>query len=86
ISLQAQCKSQCTDCCPSVSPFEYCYLCAQSCDCRPPTLNSCLDYCPSPSFIASSPLMQCVRWDCTCTCQPPQCDSLNCLCFEINFK
>ncbi|XP_036445857.1 uncharacterized protein si:ch211-198p11.6 [Colossoma macropomum] len=76
--LKAQCDPQCTNCCPSVSPFEYCHMCAQSCDCRPPSLRSCLDYsCPSPN---------CVMWDCACTCQPPECDSINCFCFEIKFK
>uniref|UniRef100_A0A8B9R5Y1 Uncharacterized protein n=1 Tax=Astyanax mexicanus TaxID=7994 RepID=A0A8B9R5Y1_ASTMX len=77
--LQAQCNSQCTNWCPSTqSPFEYCHMCAQSCDCRPPTLNSCLDY--------SCPTSNCVMWDCACTCQPPECDSINCICFEIKFK
>ncbi|KTG32121.1 hypothetical protein cypCar_00007264 [Cyprinus carpio] len=53
-------------------------VCAQSCDCRAPSLQSCLDYsCPSPN---------CAMWDCACTCQPPECDSINCFCFEIKFK
>ncbi|KAK3553187.1 hypothetical protein QTP86_031764, partial [Hemibagrus guttatus] len=76
--LKTQCNPQCTNCCPSVSPFEYCHMCAQSCDCRPPSLHTCLDHsCPSPN---------CAMWDCTCTPQPPQCDSINCLCCEIKFK
>ncbi|XP_035770017.1 uncharacterized protein si:ch211-198p11.6 [Neolamprologus brichardi] len=29
---------------------------------------------------------QCSRWDCACTCQVPDCDSCNCLCFEIRMK
>uniref|UniRef100_A0A8C5GH36 Metallothionein n=1 Tax=Gouania willdenowi TaxID=441366 RepID=A0A8C5GH36_GOUWI len=29
---------------------------------------------------------QCWRWDCACTCQPPECQSCNCLCFEIRIK
>uniref|UniRef100_A0A667YRZ3 Uncharacterized protein n=1 Tax=Myripristis murdjan TaxID=586833 RepID=A0A667YRZ3_9TELE len=29
---------------------------------------------------------QCARWDCACTCQPPECDSFNCLCFEIKIR
>ncbi|KAI3359950.1 hypothetical protein L3Q82_013845, partial [Scortum barcoo] len=29
---------------------------------------------------------QCVKWDCACTCQPPECESCNCLCFEIRIK
>ncbi|XP_076851798.1 uncharacterized protein LOC143503690 [Brachyhypopomus gauderio] len=76
--LRPQCSSQCADCCPGVSAFERCYVCAQSCDCRPPNLHACLDHsCPSPS---------CVVWDCACTCQPPECDSVNCICFEIKFR
>ncbi|KAM7387563.1 hypothetical protein PAMA_009943 [Pampus argenteus] len=30
--------------------------------------------------------LKCVKWDCACTCQPPECDSCNCLCFEIRIK
>uniref|UniRef100_A0A3B5KMY9 Uncharacterized protein n=1 Tax=Takifugu rubripes TaxID=31033 RepID=A0A3B5KMY9_TAKRU len=29
---------------------------------------------------------QCANWDCACTCQPPECDSCNCLCFEIRVR
>uniref|UniRef100_A0A665SYS8 Uncharacterized protein n=1 Tax=Echeneis naucrates TaxID=173247 RepID=A0A665SYS8_ECHNA len=29
---------------------------------------------------------QCEKWDCACTCQPPECESCNCLCFEIRIK
>ncbi|XP_067275489.1 uncharacterized protein si:ch211-198p11.6 [Pseudorasbora parva] len=76
--LKAKCDLQCSDCCAGFSPCGYCLVCAQSCDCRPPSLRSCLDYsCPSPN---------CVMWDCACTCQPPECDSINCFCFEIKFK
>uniref|UniRef100_A0A3P8VJI8 Uncharacterized protein n=1 Tax=Cynoglossus semilaevis TaxID=244447 RepID=A0A3P8VJI8_CYNSE len=28
----------------------------------------------------------CGKWDCACTCQPPECESCNCLCFEIRIK
>ncbi|XP_061761783.1 uncharacterized protein si:ch211-198p11.6 isoform X2 [Nerophis ophidion] len=67
------------DCgCPSWSLWELCFNVAQSCDCRLPSLRSCLrDMCASPS---------CGRWDCACTCQPPECESCNCLCFEIRVK
>ncbi|XP_048053161.1 uncharacterized protein si:ch211-198p11.6 [Megalobrama amblycephala] len=76
--LKAKCDPQCSDCCAGFSPCEYCLVCAQSCDCRPPSMRSCLDYsCPSPN---------CAMWDCACTCQPPECDSINCFCFEIKFK
>uniref|UniRef100_A0A3B3ZUJ4 Uncharacterized protein n=1 Tax=Periophthalmus magnuspinnatus TaxID=409849 RepID=A0A3B3ZUJ4_9GOBI len=29
---------------------------------------------------------QCSNLDCACTCQPPECDTCNCLCFEIRIK
>ncbi|KAJ8347346.1 hypothetical protein SKAU_G00287470 [Synaphobranchus kaupii] len=76
--LKAQCSPDCCDCCANISPCEYCLACAESCDCRPPSLRSCLNQtCPSPS---------CTMWDCACTCQPPDCESVNCLCFEIKFR
>uniref|UniRef100_A0A3Q2Q1J1 Uncharacterized protein n=1 Tax=Fundulus heteroclitus TaxID=8078 RepID=A0A3Q2Q1J1_FUNHE len=28
----------------------------------------------------------CINMDCACTCQPPDCQSCNCLCFEIRIK
>ncbi|XP_044037541.1 keratin-associated protein 4-5 isoform X2 [Siniperca chuatsi] len=69
---------ECGDCCPDISLCEQCFRLAEMCDCRLPTLRSCrADSCPSPS---------CVKWDCACTCQPPECDSCNCLCFEIRIK
>uniref|UniRef100_A0A3B4ZJK7 Uncharacterized protein n=1 Tax=Stegastes partitus TaxID=144197 RepID=A0A3B4ZJK7_9TELE len=35
------------------------------------------------SYLKAS---SCDRWDCACTCQPPECESCNCLCFEIRIK
>uniref|UniRef100_A0A8C2IRT8 Uncharacterized protein n=1 Tax=Cyprinus carpio TaxID=7962 RepID=A0A8C2IRT8_CYPCA len=90
LTLQAKCDPQCSDCCVSFSPCEYCLVCAQSCDCRPPSLRSCLDYsCPSPNVSLMLNVSSCLKldmWDCACTCQPPECDSINCFCFEIKFK
>ncbi|XP_059924033.1 uncharacterized protein si:ch211-198p11.6 [Gadus macrocephalus] len=39
--------------------------------------------------LLSGPLplnVECANWDCTCTCQPPECESCNCLCFEIKLR
>uniref|UniRef100_A0A3B4WTE6 Uncharacterized protein n=1 Tax=Seriola lalandi dorsalis TaxID=1841481 RepID=A0A3B4WTE6_SERLL len=72
------CSSECGDCCPNISLCEQCFTMAEMCNCKLPTMRSCLnDTCPSPT---------CVRWDCACTCQPPECESCNCLCFEIRIK
>ncbi|XP_056144714.1 uncharacterized protein si:ch211-198p11.6 [Lampris incognitus] len=76
--LKDQCSFMWGECCPNISPCEQCFAWAESCDCRPPSLRSCLDQtCPSPS---------CAGWDCACTCQPPECESCNCLCFEIKIR
>ncbi|XP_069021343.1 uncharacterized protein [Embiotoca jacksoni] len=76
--LKDCCSLPCADCCPDVSVCELCFRLAEMCDCRLPSLASVLpDSCPSPS---------CAKWDCACTCQPPECESCNCLCFEIRIK
>ncbi|KAM9843849.1 uncharacterized protein ACBR49_012970 [Aulostomus maculatus] len=78
IYLKGRCSSACGGCCPHVPVGEKCFQLAETCDCRTPTLHSCLaNLCSSPS---------CGKWDCACTCQPPECDSCNCLCFEIRIK
>ncbi|XP_046894562.1 uncharacterized protein si:ch211-198p11.6 isoform X1 [Hypomesus transpacificus] len=79
--LKDHCCSECGECCPNIAPFEYCIACAESCDCRFPSLRSFLDQmCPSPSSL------QWPAWDCACTCQAPECESCNCLCFEIKVR
>ncbi|XP_042249356.1 uncharacterized protein si:ch211-198p11.6 [Thunnus albacares] len=76
--LEGRCSSTCGDCCPDISLCEQCLRLAEICDFKPPNLRSYLSKnCPSPT---------CVKWDCACTCQPPECDSCNCLCFEIRIK
>ncbi|XP_037544705.1 uncharacterized protein si:ch211-198p11.6 [Nematolebias whitei] len=76
--LKDQCSVHCPCCCPNISMCEQCFRLAEKCDCRLPTVRSFLpDVCSSPS---------CVHMDCTCTCQPPECNSCNCLCFEIRIK
>ncbi|KAM9541535.1 uncharacterized protein ACWYII_039053 isoform 1-T4 [Salvelinus alpinus] len=81
--LKEQCSPECGDCCPNIAPFEYCLACAESCNCRMPSLRSCLDQ-TCPSTCPSLP--NCNMWDCACTCQPPECESFNCLCFEIKLR
>ncbi|KAL4658338.1 hypothetical protein GN956_G3055 [Arapaima gigas] len=83
--LLARCSPQCGSCwVTDTAMCERCLLCAEACDCHLPSLRSCLDHtCPPPS-CPSPP--QCAMWDCACTCQPPECNSINCLCFEIKFR
>ncbi|XP_060946695.1 uncharacterized protein si:ch211-198p11.6 [Limanda limanda] len=76
--LKDRCSSDCGDCCPNISLCDHCFRLAEVCNCRLPTMRSCLtDSCPAPT---------CAKWDCACTCQPPECESCNCLCFEIRIK
>ncbi|XP_019906217.1 uncharacterized protein si:ch211-198p11.6 isoform X1 [Esox lucius] len=81
--LKEQCSPECGDCCPNIAPCDYCLECAESCNCRTPSMRSCLDQ-TCPSTCPSLP--NCAMWDCACTCQPPECESFNCLCFEIKFR
>uniref|UniRef100_A0A672GSJ3 Uncharacterized protein n=1 Tax=Salarias fasciatus TaxID=181472 RepID=A0A672GSJ3_SALFA len=72
-----------------VSVCEQCFRLAEMCDCSLPTVGSLLPAsCPAPSVSERRPvsLRPCPRWDCACTCQPPECESCNCLCFEIRIK
>ncbi|XP_066578119.1 uncharacterized protein LOC136767936 [Amia ocellicauda] len=74
--LCCQCSkgALCGDC-------EYCMACVESCDCKVPSVRVCLDNaCPGPTGQC------CAKWDCACTCQPPECQSFNCLCFEIKLR
>ncbi|KAK9534510.1 hypothetical protein VZT92_006951 [Zoarces viviparus] len=76
--LKDRCSADCGGCSPNLSLCDHCFTFAEMCDCRLPTVRSCWSVpCPSPS---------CVKWDCACTCQPPECESCNCLCFEIRIK
>uniref|UniRef100_A0A3Q1J782 Uncharacterized protein n=1 Tax=Anabas testudineus TaxID=64144 RepID=A0A3Q1J782_ANATE len=87
---QDRCSSECGDCCPNISVCEQCLRLAEICDCRLPTMRSCLSN-SCPSSTVSKPLnplllLSKFSWDCACTCQPPNCESCNCLCFEIRIK
>ncbi|CAN9505069.1 unnamed protein product [Ophioblennius macclurei] len=76
--LQDKCSTDCCACCPDVPVCELCFRLAETCDCSLPAVGALLPTsCPAPS---------CPRWDCACTCQPPECESCNCLCFEIRIK
>uniref|UniRef100_A0A1A8GDX0 Uncharacterized protein n=1 Tax=Nothobranchius korthausae TaxID=1143690 RepID=A0A1A8GDX0_9TELE len=76
--LKDYCSFECANCCPDISISEQCFRVAEMCDCRLPNIHSFLpNSCSSPS---------CINMDCACTCQPPECDSCNCLCFEIRIK
>ncbi|XP_047427055.1 guanine nucleotide-binding protein subunit gamma 4 [Mugil cephalus] len=76
--LKDSCSSECSDCCPDISLCEQCFRLAEACECSLLTFGAmCNNSCASPS---------CFKWDCACTCQPPECESCNCLCFEIRIK
>ncbi|KAM4812318.1 uncharacterized protein LOC113176459 [Urocitellus parryii] len=66
-----------------------CWTCAEACDFPLPSPGRYLDACcPQPSEAGWAP--QCPRCcplcDCACSCQLPECQSLNCLCFEIKLR
>ncbi|XP_061159097.1 uncharacterized protein si:ch211-198p11.6 isoform X1 [Syngnathus typhle] len=107
--LKERCPPLCGSCCPDFSVWDQCFRLAQSCDCRLPTLRSCLMDAGSPPSVRDGAkhhtlqgcgfiltkvsedggwclCLQCSSWDCACTCQPPECESCNCLCFEIRIK
>ncbi|RVE69932.1 hypothetical protein OJAV_G00083000 [Oryzias javanicus] len=77
--LKDRCSSECGGCCPDVSLCENCLRLAEMCNCRLPAVRSFL---PNPCLLPNP----CVNLDCACTCQPPECESCNCLCFEIRIK
>ncbi|XP_029692263.1 uncharacterized protein si:ch211-198p11.6 [Takifugu rubripes] len=77
--LKERCSSWCDDCCPDMSPAsEQCCRLVEMCDCKMPSMNS--------YWTTDCPINPCANWDCACTCQPPECDSCNCLCFEIRVR
>uniref|UniRef100_A0A8C7XHP8 Uncharacterized protein n=1 Tax=Oryzias sinensis TaxID=183150 RepID=A0A8C7XHP8_9TELE len=77
--------SECGGCCPDVSLCENCLRLAEMCNCHLPAVGSFLpNPCLSPNVSDQSAV--CVNLDCACTCQPPECESCNCLCFEIRIK
>ncbi|XP_049760067.1 keratin-associated protein 10-11 isoform X3 [Elephas maximus indicus] len=85
----------CTDCSspcrkPSASERQdCCWTCAEACDFPLPSPALCLDACcPQPTEAGWAPHCPhcCPLCDCACACQLPDCQSLNCLCFEIKLR
>uniref|UniRef100_A0A5F8AGB2 Uncharacterized protein n=1 Tax=Macaca mulatta TaxID=9544 RepID=A0A5F8AGB2_MACMU len=70
-------------------PPDCCWTCAEACDFPLPSRAHFLDACcPQPTGADWAPRCPrcCPLCDCACTCQLPDCQSLNCLCFEIKLR
>ncbi|XP_053750365.1 keratin-associated protein 10-2 isoform X1 [Panthera pardus] len=85
----------CTDCSSpcrkqgASRPQDCCWTCAEACDFPLPSPARCLDACcpqPTEAGWASRCPRCCPLCDCACACQLPDCQSLNCLCFEIKLR
>ncbi|XP_019504250.1 PREDICTED: uncharacterized protein LOC109385938 isoform X1 [Hipposideros armiger] len=66
-----------------------CWACAEACNFPLPSPAHCLDACcPQPTEAGWAPRCPrcCPLCDCACACQLPDCQSLNCLCFEIKLR
>ncbi|XP_070571874.1 uncharacterized protein [Ptychodera flava] len=87
-------SQQCCDC--WVATAEACNCCAypnmRSCldsICGPPdqrcTLNKCMkcESCQNNQCCGNEPICDCGACDCACNCQLPECENINCLCFEL---
>ncbi|XP_075919703.1 uncharacterized protein LOC116937036 isoform X1 [Petromyzon marinus] len=71
-------SSSCTDCCLS---------CAQSCDCRVPTVAGCLDSCcPRPNLCESRLYRCCPCSQCVCGWHEPDCNNFSCLCCSLRLN
>ncbi|XP_070088075.1 male-specific sperm protein Mst84Db isoform X2 [Equus asinus] len=70
-------------------PQDCCWTCAEACDFPLPGPAHCLDACclqPTEAGWAPCCPRCCPLCDCACACQLPDCQSLNCLCFEIKLR
>ncbi|XP_036775388.2 sperm mitochondrial-associated cysteine-rich protein isoform X1 [Manis pentadactyla] len=85
----------CTDCSSlcrkqgASRPQDCCWTCVEACDFPLPSPANCLDACcPQPTEAGWAPPCHCCcpLCDCACACQLPDCQSLNCLCFEIKLR
>ncbi|KAJ6653379.1 hypothetical protein lerEdw1_009280 [Lerista edwardsae] len=85
----------CANCCtcekgswPSLC--ECCLACAESCDCVLPSPTRCLDNCCSCAKGWEPGTCSAPHWcplcDCACAYQPPDCQRINCICFEIKLR
>ncbi|OCT58857.1 keratin-associated protein 5-2 [Xenopus laevis] len=79
-------------CCPTclgwqlVGAFgvcDMCVSCAQSCDCRVPSITRCMDTCCPSKPNCDGCFSCCPLCDFACMCQPPDCSTINCMCCEI---
>ncbi|XP_053326587.1 uncharacterized protein LOC128501210 [Spea bombifrons] len=88
---------QARGCCPSclgwqkvgeLGVCDTCVSCAQSCDCRVPSATQCMDSCcpTKPGCGDCRGLSRCPLCDVACTCQPPDCNLINCFCCEIKLR
>ncbi|XP_054992442.1 keratin-associated protein 10-10 [Sorex araneus] len=82
------CNSPCSKQSASRAP-DCCWTCIEACDFPLPSPAHFLDACcPQPTeagWVPSCPRC-CPLCDCACACQLPDCQSLNCLCFEIKLR
>ncbi|XP_042327687.1 uncharaterized LOC112694756 homolog isoform X3 [Sceloporus undulatus] len=88
-------RGLCANCCSCEkrtwpNMCECCMACAESCDCVLPSPARCLDRCCSCTNgwepgTCSFPRL-CPLCDCACTYQPPDCQNINCICFEIKLR
>nr|XP_034990618.1 uncharaterized LOC112694756 homolog isoform X1 [Zootoca vivipara]XP_034990619.1 uncharaterized LOC112694756 homolog isoform X1 [Zootoca vivipara]XP_034990620.1 uncharaterized LOC112694756 homolog isoform X1 [Zootoca vivipara]XP_034990621.1 uncharaterized LOC112694756 homolog isoform X1 [Zootoca vivipara]XP_034990622.1 uncharaterized LOC112694756 homolog isoform X1 [Zootoca vivipara] len=89
-------RGLCANCCscekrPWPNMCECCLTCAESCDCALPSPTRCMDrYCTCTNQgwepgACSFPRL-CPLCDCACTYQPPDCQNINCICFEIKLR
>ncbi|XP_069508135.1 uncharacterized protein [Ambystoma mexicanum] len=98
IILIRQCllaQGLCIDCCSwdktsHLGLCDCCFTCAEFCDCRIPSVASCLDTCCPRSngcdCESCAGYHFCPLCDCACAYQPPDCQSINCICFEIKLR
>ncbi|XP_043942224.1 keratin-associated protein 5-4 [Protopterus annectens] len=88
-------QGMCVDCCScskgnQLGLSDCCLSCAETCDCQVPSMDRCLDdCCPRRKLCDIGNLLACnccPTCDCACACQPPDCETINCICFEIRMK
>nr|XP_033800230.1 uncharaterized LOC112694756 homolog [Geotrypetes seraphini]XP_033800231.1 uncharaterized LOC112694756 homolog [Geotrypetes seraphini]XP_033800232.1 uncharaterized LOC112694756 homolog [Geotrypetes seraphini]XP_033800233.1 uncharaterized LOC112694756 homolog [Geotrypetes seraphini] len=85
----------CADCCSwgkasQLGLCDCCLTCAESCDCRVPSMTRCLDSC-CPRGTTCDPgscltSRCCPLCDFACAYQPPDCETINCICFEVRLR
>ncbi|XP_075773520.1 uncharacterized protein LOC142825558 isoform X2 [Pelodiscus sinensis] len=86
-------RGLCADCCWCEkgvlgAPCQCCVSCTEACDCAPSSLTRCLETCwPRCQGWEHAACLSvprcCPLCDCACAYQPPDCQSINCICFEV---